>query len=82
MAHVNINFIRLPTLEKLKIGVQVSFVLGTYFADGIMVAGQKRKARCVFQENNSVFLKCSKIHMDIEGICISKHEERLPQENL
>ena len=45
MAHVNINFIRLPTLEKLKQGVQVSFVHGAYFADSKMLKDTKLKAK-------------------------------------
>ena len=47
--------------------VQASFVHGAYLADCIMVARQKLKAREGVQENSSVFLKCSKIHMDIDG---------------
>ena len=54
----------------------MSFLHGAYLADCKIVARQKLKAREGVQENNSVFLKCSKIHMDIEGICISRHEER------
>ena len=54
-------------LEMLGKDVQASFVHGAYLADCIMVARQKLKAREGVQENSSVFLKCSKIHMDIDG---------------
>ena len=60
MAHANINFIRLPTLEKLKQGVEASFVHGAYFADSIMIARQKLKAREGGQEKTAFSLNVRK----------------------
>ena len=72
----NLCYIKTPYLEKPEKDVPLSFLHGAYLADGIMVARQELKAREGVQENNSVFLKCSKTHMKYSGICISKHEER------
>ncbi len=62
-AHV-ISFINLPCLETLGKTVPTSFSHGTYFVDSIMVAVQKLKARCVFQENIAAPLNVRKFGCD------------------
>ena len=52
-------------LELLGKDVQVSFAHGAYFADCIMVARQKLKARGVFQENAAISLNARKCGCDI-----------------
>ena len=69
-------------LEVLGKDVPMSFSHGTYFADSKMVERHKFRAKSVFLRKSSVPLKCSKMHRADRKIGVSKHEERLPQNNI
>ena len=59
--HMYFLYIKTPYLEKLGKDVPASFSHGAYFVYSKMLTDRKEKARGIFQENTSVFLKGSKI---------------------